>query len=323
MGGLTIRNYAILAVAGVVLLFLLISSDAIISLDSNGEFGKHSQCNDKVDNDKDGKIDLNDPGCKNKGDKSELGINQCDNGINDDYDKLIDYPRDPGCASITDTKEINSNIQCDNGIDDDKDGLIDYPKDIGCKDSLDNNEINEISADSCIPLFDTNNDPSKDRINLVLIGSDFSSIEQFKTVAKSIIALDGSPKYMLGKSGETVTIRWGLFSIEPIKSSANKFNIWYFSRQANSSQDIEQLKTRIESICNLKYVSPAFIYRKVPNEYSHGLASRPSFNNATITVKENTTFGYSQSSFEVDESSNDTIQDYRLFVRDSGRKRKR
>jgi len=67
------------------------------------------QCNDGLDNDSDGLIDLADPGCLSATDTTEdtnPPIAQCANGIDDDGDSLIDLA-DPGCTSSTDTDETN------------------------------------------------------------------------------------------------------------------------------------------------------------------------------------------------------------------------
>ena len=64
-------------------------------------------CSDGNDNDGDGYIDLNDPGCANKNDDSELDPNvECDDGVDNDGDNAIDY-NDGGCSGPTDTDESN------------------------------------------------------------------------------------------------------------------------------------------------------------------------------------------------------------------------
>lgn len=57
----------------------------------------------------------------------------CRNGEDDDADGLIDH-EDPGCASRDDTDEADplDEPACANGIDDDGDGAIDYPDDPDC-----------------------------------------------------------------------------------------------------------------------------------------------------------------------------------------------
>ncbi len=71
---------------------------------------------------------------------------QCDDGIDNDGDRLIDYPADPGCSSRTDNSELPVNTptptvpQCNDGIDNDHDGKIDYPADPQCSSRTDNSE---------------------------------------------------------------------------------------------------------------------------------------------------------------------------------------
>lgn len=83
-----------------------------------------SACEDAVDNDGDGLVDDQDPGCDDSSDASERSpVFVCDNGLDDDGDGMIDYPNDPGCvAHVAPTEEP----ECQNGIDDDGDGRIDF-----------------------------------------------------------------------------------------------------------------------------------------------------------------------------------------------------
>jgi hypothetical protein len=67
---------------------------------------------------------------------------QCKNGIDDDGDGVIDYPRDPSCASASDIDEANVILDCANGIDDDADGKIDLD-DLGCFGANDQSEFNQ------------------------------------------------------------------------------------------------------------------------------------------------------------------------------------
>ncbi len=56
----------------------------------------------------------------------------CNDGIDEDGDGLVDFPADPGCAFGIDPSENTDAFQCDNGIDDDGDLTIDFPADSGC-----------------------------------------------------------------------------------------------------------------------------------------------------------------------------------------------
>jgi hypothetical protein len=75
------------------------------ALEANGG-GTTTECNDGVDNasDSDTLIDLDDPGCADSSDSSELGTTQCDDGIDNDADGLTDTG-DPGCSDASDTSE--------------------------------------------------------------------------------------------------------------------------------------------------------------------------------------------------------------------------
>jgi hypothetical protein len=89
-------------------------------------------CDDGLDNDGDGLADGADPGCSNLNDPSERDPSlTCDNGLDDDGDGLVDQD-DPGCISPADVSEREAGLLCDNGLDDDGDGLADFPADPGC-----------------------------------------------------------------------------------------------------------------------------------------------------------------------------------------------
>ncbi len=135
------------------------------------------QCSDGIDNDSDGKIDYPaDTSCYDGTDSDEwypssttttkcmqtteatcnadagckwvvgfgCGVKaQCNDGIDNDADTFIDYPKDPGCIDNFDDSEIPTGTTtctpetcydakyCSDGIDNDNDGLIDS-KDPGC-----------------------------------------------------------------------------------------------------------------------------------------------------------------------------------------------
>lgn len=67
-------------------------------------------CDDGIDNDNDGLIDLDDPGCDNASDNNEYDAppakTQCDDGVDNDGDNLIDL-NDPGCTDALDDDERN------------------------------------------------------------------------------------------------------------------------------------------------------------------------------------------------------------------------
>lgn len=74
----------------------------------DGDIAPVTQCNDGEDNDGDGKIDLEDPGCPDPGSDNELSDRQCSDGIDNDGDGYIDFPADAGCSSAYDNSEKTS-----------------------------------------------------------------------------------------------------------------------------------------------------------------------------------------------------------------------
>ncbi len=100
-----------------------------------GGGGGITQCNNGIDDDGDGLIDLNDPGCSNSGDNDEgnpknpagffcsnssqcqtglvcsggtcQDLSECSDGLDNDGDGKIDFPADPGCVNAADDSEQN------------------------------------------------------------------------------------------------------------------------------------------------------------------------------------------------------------------------
>lgn len=93
-------------------------------------------CSNGVDDDGDGLIDLEDPGCRDATDYSERGPGpECDDGLDNDDDLFLDFPADPSCSSAQQAVEGD----CTDGIDNDGDGLVDL-EDPGCLDANDRDE---------------------------------------------------------------------------------------------------------------------------------------------------------------------------------------
>jgi hypothetical protein len=126
-----------------------------------------SECSDGIDNDDDGRIDDDDPGCASPDDRSERNLSsvpQCNNGVDDDFDDKIDYPFDPGCATRGDVSEDDPQVvpACFNGIDDDGDGLADIPLDPGCTSRGDNDERDLEIPPACSNERDDDGDGLRD-----------------------------------------------------------------------------------------------------------------------------------------------------------------
>jgi len=97
-------------------------------------FVPNSVCNDGIDNDGGGAIDLADPGCRDA--NASLEDPQCDDGIDNDGEGGIDLA-DPGCNDES-WRNLES-PQCQDGVDNDADGGIDLA-DVDCAHSGDNRE---------------------------------------------------------------------------------------------------------------------------------------------------------------------------------------
>jgi hypothetical protein len=126
-----------------------------------------AECADGIDNDEDGSIDDDDPGCASTQDRSERNLSsipQCNNGVDDDFDDKIDYPFDPGCATRGDVNETDPVIvpACFNGIDDDGDGLADIPLDPGCTARGDDDETDLEIPPACANERDDDGDGFRD-----------------------------------------------------------------------------------------------------------------------------------------------------------------
>lgn len=110
-------------------------------------------CGDGSDNDADGLIDADDPGCELNGDQEapDPKITACGDAVDNDGDGAIDLD-DPGCASAADEDEYDEPVAgCKDGIDNDGDGLFDFPNDPGCMVSLDDDEGDDCPDGSGCP----------------------------------------------------------------------------------------------------------------------------------------------------------------------------
>ena len=120
------------------------------------------QCADGLDNDGDGRVDLDDRGCDDAADDDEgdeIFLAECADGEDNDADGLIDT-FDPDCSSAADPRERGENpiTACGNGIDDDGDGAIDFPEDTGCSGLGDDDETSGDQPPRCANGIDDDGD---------------------------------------------------------------------------------------------------------------------------------------------------------------------
>ncbi len=72
-------------------------------------------CSDGIDNDGDGKVDMQDGGCSGAQDNDEFNFRaaRCSDGVDNDGDGLKDHPQDPGCTTPYDDNEHNDRLVID------------------------------------------------------------------------------------------------------------------------------------------------------------------------------------------------------------------
>jgi hypothetical protein len=148
----------------------------------------------------------------------------------------------------------------------------------------------------CLPLFETNNEKEKDRINIVFIGSEsYGNIETFKYIAKELISIDGNHRFIPYMDlGNNIfleeSIDWGLFAVEPFKSNKNKFNVWYLNELLDDAS-IRSFDS-LSKYCDLSYLYLAKIDDK-QIEPERPSASPPNFVHKKDINKNNLFFGIS------------------------------
>ncbi len=123
------------------------------------------QCRNGVDDDGNGRVDLNDWGCQDLNDATEAGggPTACSDGIDNDFNAVFDFPYDPGCLGAGDLTEADPGpTACNNGLDDDFDGYIDFPIDYGCEGRADQDEVAGMPAPACGDLMDNDADGASD-----------------------------------------------------------------------------------------------------------------------------------------------------------------
>ena len=99
-------------------------------------------CNNLQDDDGDGLVDSNDPGCQHAYMSDETHTAECSDSIDNDGDGWIDL-QDPICTSIAVEFEDDgfdpNGLQYNDSIDNDLDGHVD-PDDVQCSSATDNSE---------------------------------------------------------------------------------------------------------------------------------------------------------------------------------------
>jgi hypothetical protein len=132
---------------------LLTGALGLSSADTAQAIPRLALCANNVDDDGDRAIDFPaEPGCTNASDGSEAdppAFPTCADGDDNDMDGKLDYPADPGCRSAADTAEGDPTAlpQCGDGGDNDRDNRNNYPDDRGCIAASDPTEQNTACSD--------------------------------------------------------------------------------------------------------------------------------------------------------------------------------
>ncbi len=94
-----------------------------------------------------------------------------------------------------------------------------------------------------------------DRINLVFVGINFASLDEFKTAITRELGWSGTPD----KNGD-----FGPFAIEPLRSNKNKFNVWYDPTMITGATTVDDINEQIVQISNSKFNGNGTIAKLLP-----------------------------------------------------------
>ena len=138
-------------------------TDAVVDPDADVPA---AACADGLDNDGDGLVDDDDPGCSGPDDDDEFDAPprpQCDDAQDNDEDGRVDLA-DSDCGSAADPTEGGDDpvTACSNGLDDDEDGTVDFPEDPGCRAAGDDNETDPVATPACANGEDDDGDGAID-----------------------------------------------------------------------------------------------------------------------------------------------------------------
>lgn len=91
-------------------------------------------------------------------------------------------------------------------------------------------------------LFSGHNDTSVRRVNLVFVFLysyyNENNLEQSITNLKDSLTFNGEPIRIKNEQGEIVDLKYGIFSIEPLRSYRNKFNLWVYDGVYEEDKDL-------------------------------------------------------------------------------------
>lgn len=227
-------------------------------IDCSEQGGTPTQCSDGIDNDTDGLVDMNDPGCANGSDDDESNAivpppGACEDGDDNDNDGFTDT-LDPNCHTDGDATnaasydgdrdETGGMPACWDGIDNDDDGKTDWGlpndenRDPGCSTPIDNNEVDEGGGGNedgdentlqlCTDTTDNDNDDLIDLADpdcasflpkLVVIKQVINDNSGTSTVASFPLFITKTSEPTLVVSGATTTVSAGAWTVTETSNS--------------------------------------------------------------------------------------------------------
>ena len=176
------------------------------------------ECNDEDDNDGDGLIDLEDPGCGGDPDNDDENP-QCEDGIDNDGDGKVDL-NDAGCGG--DPSDDDERPECSDKKDNDGDGKIDGA-DSDCLNDDDNNEGQGVPGGKRVYWANINNNELADgataevgdSVHLVALGVPANSKVVFTIIdrdgfAEGIFDDEIATSPEVTESGNKAIYRWNI-----------------------------------------------------------------------------------------------------------------
>lgn len=96
----------------------------------------------------------------------------------------------------------------------DEDSCTEWGAAQACSNGCENGNCKAQASLDCLELIPGQNNVLENRIHVVLVGFNYSSVDRFLSNASKAIEMD----------------KIGLFSLEPFKSNKSKFNVWYVNK---------------------------------------------------------------------------------------------
>lgn len=95
----------------------------------------------------------------------------------------------------------------------------------------------EVLGADPVELAPGHNDSAADRINIIVTGAGFVSVDEFTTAAKLLMGPDATPALVgdtgLGDKRTPQSVWFPAFAIDPLREMADRVNVWYLREQVD------------------------------------------------------------------------------------------